>query len=141
MKLYPSNSGEAAFARLAKGGDLLRELTRAANEVGIEAGTVQVIGAVTRLNLGYYDQERREYDTLRFAEHLEIASGLGNVSLRDGEPFVHLHVVASRANGSTIGGHLMEGSTVFAAEAYFRTLDGPAPVREMDEETGLHLWR
>src|SRR6266540_4267453 len=139
MKLYASTSGEAAFARLAKGGDFLRELTRAANEIGIEAGTVQAIGAVSRLVLGFYDQDRREYEQLTFHEHLEIASGLGNLSLRDGESFVHLHVVASRADGSTIGGHLMEGSTVFAAEAYFRSLDGPAPVRELDEETGLHL--
>ena len=141
MKIYPSNDGRAAFARLPTGSDLLAGLNEAAERLGIRAGTLQVIGAVSKLSVGYYDQREREYRTHAPPGEWEIASGLGNVSLRDGRPFVHLHVVATGPDGQTTGGHLMEGTVVFLAEAYFRALDGEPPVRELDEETGLPAWR
>jgi uncharacterized protein len=130
----------AAMARLTNGSDLLEELNRMATDLGMRAGTMQVIGAVSSLVLGYYHQDRQEYETLDLPGHWEIASGLGNVSIRDGVPFVHVHIVASGPDGRAVGGHLMPGSTVFAAEAYVRALDGEPPVREPDEQTGLALW-
>lgn len=130
----------AAMARLPSGSDLLEGLTRTATEMGVKAGTVQVIGAVSNLVLGYYHQDREEYETLDLPGHWEIASGLGNVSIRDGAPFVHVHIVGSGADGRAVGGHLMPGTIVFAAEAYLRALDGEPPVRVMDEGTGLALW-
>ena len=140
MDLYRSKDGMAAMARLPGGSDLLEELTQLATELGMNAGTVQVIGAVSSLVLGYYHQDRREYETLELPGHWEIASGLGNVSIRDGVPFVHVHIVASGSDGRAVGGHLMPGTIVFAAEAYVRALDGEPPVRRPDEGTGLALW-
>jgi uncharacterized protein len=140
MKVFPSNDGAAAFIRLAKGEDLLEGLSAGVGELGIRAGTLQVIGATSRLVLGYYDQEAREYRTHEYDGGFEIASGLGNVSMKDGAPFVHLHVVASGPNGDANGGHVMPGSVVFLAEGYVRRLDGEPPVREHDEETGLAAW-
>ncbi|MEX2457392.1 MAG: PPC domain-containing DNA-binding protein [Actinomycetota bacterium] len=141
MKTYPSTDGKAVFVRLPRGSDLLEGLNEAARELGIEAGTLQVIGAVSRLALGQYDQDAHEYTTHEREGGHELASGLGNVSLRDGAPFVHLHVVASATDGSILAGHLMPGTTVFLAEAYFRRLDGPPPVRSHDEDTGLPAWQ
>jgi uncharacterized protein len=140
MKAYRSNDGAAAMARLSAGSDLVEELTRVATDLSMKAGTVQVIGAVSSLTLGYYHQDRKEYETLDLPGHWEIASGLGNVSIRDGAPFVHVHIVASGADGRAVGGHLMPGTIVFAAEAYVRKLDGEPPVRVPDERTGLALW-
>lgn len=130
----------AAMARLSRGTDLLDGLSALAAELRMKAGTVQVIGAASKLVLGYFDQERREYETIELPGHWEIASGLGNVSIRDGQPFVHLHIVASGADGRAVGGHLMPGTIVFLAEAYVRALDGEPPVRILDEEMGLAVW-
>ena len=141
MKLYRSDDQKASFVRLERGSDMLASLTEAAEELGIEAGTVQAIGAVTELVVGYYQQERREYLHIPFPEHLEIASALGNVALRDGRPFVHMHVTATRPDGTTVGGHLMEGTKVFLIEAYFRALGGPPPVREQEADLGLAVWQ
>jgi predicted DNA-binding protein with PD1-like motif len=73
-------------------------------------------------------------------EHVEILSGQGNVSLKDGKPFVHLHLVLGRSDGSCLGGHAAAGCKIFACEAAILALDGPALVREPDEATGLALW-
>lgn len=71
---------------------------------------------------------------------MEISGGTGNVSLKDGKPFVHIHVTGSDSEGKSVGGHLMDGTRVYMIEAYFRVLEGPAPVRELDAEVGLPVW-
>ena len=38
----------------------------------------------------------------------EAVSLVGNISVRDGSPYVHIHVVVSFADGSTRGGHLID---------------------------------
>jgi len=64
---------------------------------------------------------------------------VGNVSLKDGEPFVHAHAVLSDEKGNTRAGHLLEG-IVFAAEVHLSQLEGPKLERKYDEVTGLSLW-
>ena len=141
MEIYPSDDGKAAFVRLDRGADMLQGLNGAAAKLGVEAGTVQAIGAVTELVIGYFDQDRKEYRTTALPSSFEIGSGIGNVSLKDGKPFVHLHVVATGPDGAAVGGHLMEGTKIYVIEAYFRQLGGPAPVREQSDDIGLAVWR
>ena len=141
MQIYPSDDGKAAFVRLDRGSDMLQGLNEAVEKLGAEAGTIQAIGAVTELVLGYFDQARKEYRTTSIPSSFEIGSGVGNVSMKEGRPFVHLHVVATGPDGAAIGGHLMEGTKVYVIEAYVRQLGGPPPVREQDEDIGLAVWR
>ena len=141
MKIYPSDDHAAALVRLPRGSDLLQGLTEAAQKLGIEAGTVQAIGAVDDLTVAFFEPEEKEYEPLRFDEHYEITSSLGNISLREGQPFVHVHVTASDRQGRVVGGHLLEGSTVFLIEAYLRSLGGDAPVRRQEDDLGLAVWQ
>src|SRR5919198_2383873 len=116
MEIYPSDDGKAAFVRLDRGADMLQELNEAAAKLGIDGGTVQAIGAVSELVIGYFDQDRKEYRTSGFPTAFEIGSGIGNVSNNEGKPFVHLHVVATGPDGAAVGGHLMEGTRVYVVE-------------------------
>lgn len=127
--------------RLSRGGDLLDEIAARAEGLGMRRGTVQVIGALERASLGYYDQARQEYEPHEVEEPVELLAGLGNVSLKDGEVFVHLHLTLSRRDGSCLGGHANPGCVVFAGECALREVEGPDLVREHDPETGLFLWR
>jgi uncharacterized protein len=136
MKLYPSDDRAAAFASLARGEDLLEGLNAAVRDLGLEAATLQLIGGLERAVVGYFDRESGEYLPTSTG-HVEVTCGLGNVSLRDGDPFIHLHLTLSRPDGSCVGGHAMAGCRVFVVEAYFRRLDGPPPVRK--EMPGMHL--
>lgn len=127
--------------RLAPGDDLLGALEALVRERNITAGHVQFIGALERGALGYYDQKGRRYQTVTLDRHLEIAAGMGNVSLRDGGPTVHAHVVLSDDEGHCWGGHLIPGNVVFACEFTIAVLEGEAWSRHPDEYTGLTLWR
>jgi uncharacterized protein len=140
VRFFPSDDGRAAFVRLERGEDLLRSLNEAAAHLGMEAATLQIVGAVERLAVAYYRQDAKEYEQHVYDAPHEISGGVGNVSLKDGTPFVHIHVTGSGEDGRGVAGHLVEGSRVFLIEAYFRRLDGPAPVREQDDDLGLPVW-
>ena len=71
---------------------------------------------------------------------MEIISCFGNATLRDGKPFVHVHVVLSDCEGKTFSGHLLPGTTLFACEVFIDEFEGEALDRSYDELTGLHLW-
>ena len=140
MRAYTSERGDLTLLRLPPGTDLLRGVTDAAAELGIDAASVQVIGALRGLTYGFYDWEAREYERMEHHGELEIISAVGNVSLRDGQPFGHLHIVVAGPDGAAFGGHLLEGSEVLVAEVALHPLSGAAPVREPDRATGLALW-
>jgi len=128
------------IGKLPHKSDLLRELNRFAKEHEVVAGFVQLIGSISRARLSYYDQKTHADQVLEFEHPYEIISGTGNISIRDGAPFAHLHLVLSDKDGKVIGGHCLDGCTIFAAEFIIWPFNGPAPRRTLDPATGLLLW-
>jgi uncharacterized protein len=139
-RFWPVTSGRAFVGRLETGSDLVEEIERHCAEQGITAAQVAAIGAVRRARFAYYEQDSHRYRELESATHHEIAGFVANVSLRDGRPFLHAHATFSDADGQTLGGHLLPGIEVFAAEVMIREFGGVALIRQHDEETGLALW-
>jgi len=139
MGVFEFGASKELIVRLKHDADLVQTMTELARSKGIEAGSFTVIGALKRARLGYYDQKNHGYREMKIDSPHEIASCIGNVSLKDGEPFIHAHVVLADETGNTKAGHLLEG-VVFAAEVHLRQLEGPKLEREYDEVTGLSLW-
>jgi uncharacterized protein len=133
-------AGRGFVGRLETGSDLVAEIERFCREQGIVAAQVTVIGALRRAAFAYYEQHDHRYLELSSETHHEIVGFTGNVSLRDDKPFLHAHATFADANGTTVGGHLLRGCEVFAAEIMIRELSGVSLVRSFDEETGLSLW-
>jgi len=119
--------------------DLVQFITELAEERGIMAAAFTVIGALKRAKLGFYDQEKHEYREITVDSPHEIASCIGNISIKNGKPFVHVHAVLADKDGNTKAGHLFEG-IVFAAEVHLRELKGGKLERKYNEATNLSLW-
>ena len=127
--------------QLEKGADLYNSITRIIQENNIRVGRVTGMGAVQRAKLAYYDQKEMKYSEIGLHEPMEIVSMYGNVSIKDGKPFAHVHVVLSDEKGNGKGGHLLPGETpVFACEITIEEYDGSELVRNSDEKAGLALW-
>ena len=126
--------------RLDTGSDLVGEIERFCAEQGVVAAQVTVIGAVRQARYAYYEQNDRRYRELGSQTHHEIVGFTGNVSLKDDRPFLHAHATFADAAGDTVGGHLLRGCEVFAAEVMIREMSGASLIRMPDEETGLALW-
>jgi hypothetical protein len=133
-------AGRGFAGRLATGSDLVVEIERFCLEHDVLAAQVTVIGAVRRARYAYYEQDDHRYLELESETHHEIVGFTGNISLRDDRPFLHAHATFADASGATVGGHLLRGIEVFAAEVMIREISGVTLVRMPDEETGLALW-
>lgn len=139
-KFWEAKAGRAFVGRLATGSDLVEEIERFCLEREVTAAQVTVVGAVRRARYAYYEQVEHRYLELESGSHHEITGFVGNVSLRDDKPFLHAHATFADATGATVGGHLLRGTEVFAAEVMIRELRDVALARLPDEETGLALW-
>jgi uncharacterized protein len=126
--------------KLAYGGDLLEQITGICRQEGIQLGRVEAVGAVQKAHLAFYDQQKHQYEPLAIERPLEITKLLGNVSLKEGQPFVHAHITLADETGAAYGGHLAPGTVVFACEFVLEAFDGPPLERDLDDVTGLYLW-
>ncbi|KXB07143.1 hypothetical protein AKJ51_01945 [candidate division MSBL1 archaeon SCGC-AAA382A20] len=127
------------MARAEHDADLIQFITELAREENIEEGFLTAVGALKNAKIGFYDQESLEYQEMEVNNPCEIVSCIGNISIKDGEPFVHAHAVLALEDGVAIGGHLLEGQ-VFASEIHLQEIEGPKIERKHDETTELSLW-
>jgi predicted DNA-binding protein with PD1-like motif len=129
------------IGQFPNGSDLLESLTDFVQKNEIHLGRISGIGATTHAVFAYYDQTARKYFPLEVSEGMEILSLNGNVSLRDGKPCIHAHIVLGNREGKVMGGHLMPGTKLFACEVSFDEFEGDSLDRGFDELTGLYLWK
>jgi len=95
---------------------------------------------VSFAKIGYYNQTEQKYIAREFNEAMEILSLKGNISIKDNEPFMHLHIVLSKDDFTCIGGHLSEAK-IFAFEFEIIEFEGISFERGFDSDTGLFLWK
>lgn len=96
------------------------------------------LGAVSSVDLAYFNDATREYETHAIAEQLEVIGLTGNVTTKDGQPFAHVHATFGGRDLSVRGGHIME-MTVQPNLEIWLTRGTEAVVRLPDEESGLYL--
>ena len=140
MKYSAVKKERSFMGRLPFNKDLISSIEGFCKEKGVETAIFSVIGAVSTATLGYFDQKQKVYVSSKIEAHLEIASCSGNVSLKDGAPFVHAHIVLTDEQGVAIGGHLFSETIVFAGEFFIQELSGKPFERKYDPQTGLMLW-
>lgn len=132
------------IGRIAHGEDIHHALLTYCRQHNITQAWINMLGAVHHATLAYYNQQTCQYELHPFTGGLEITHATGNISLKDGQPFAHIHMTLSDASGKALGGHLMpDTSSVFACEFMLWPLESEAPLMRcgIDEPTGLTLWQ
>ncbi len=130
--------GRSFLFRVPEGGELLSFINRFAEAKGIKTGTVNAIGSLKNPKIGYFDEGAGEYRVIELTGTYELVSLMGNISIKDGKPFAHIHVALGDSEGKLWGGHLSEGE-VFVAEVFIQELLGGTLERK-ERENGLSLW-
>jgi hypothetical protein len=133
--------GRRFMGRLPHGQDLIKSIEVFCGETTVSTATFSAIGAVTSVTLGAYDQKQQVYVTYAKEAPLEIVSCTGNISLKDGNPMVHAHILLADMHGKTIGGHLFSETIIYAGEIDLLELVGKPLERAYDTTTGLMLWK
>jgi predicted DNA-binding protein with PD1-like motif len=135
------HQGQRTYALVFVSGDeAMAGLKQFAEQHQIGAAQITGIGAFREVTLGYFDWEKKEYQKIPVKEQVEVLSLIGDVAQEKGTPKVHVHIVVGRSDGTTRGGHLMEGHVRPTLEVILT--ESPAHLRkEHDAESGLALIR
>jgi predicted DNA-binding protein with PD1-like motif len=132
--------GRFFLGKLPLGKDLIGSVEDFCKESSVQMACFSVIGSVSSVTLGCYDQKQQVYVTFKEEANLEIITCIGNVSIKEGSPFVHAHIVLGDEKGKIIGGHLFSETIIFAGEINLQELKGTPFERTYDYKTGLMLW-
>ena len=110
-KLLNHSDGTRLFAVvLDPGEEAFGTIDSFASSEGISAASVTAIGAFERATIGWFDFDTKDYRRIAIDEQCEVLSALGDIArTEDGKVSVHLHVVLGLSDGSTRGGHFLEG--------------------------------
>jgi uncharacterized protein len=102
--------GGATYALVFDPGDeVISGLTAFAKDHRLDASDFTALGAFSSALLGFFDVEQKEYQKIPVNEQVEVLTLVGNVTLDQHEPKVHAHAVLGCSDGTTRGGHLLEG--------------------------------
>lgn len=123
---------------LERGEKLISTLTPALAELEIQGGILSGLGALKDVELGFYELDHKEYIRKTLSEDHELISLSGNVALKDGKPFIHVHAALGDAQFRVFGGHLFEAVVAVTVEVSL-TPYAFSPVREPNADIGLAL--
>jgi len=126
------------LARLMRGEEVTEQLERFLKEKGIKAGSVTGIGGIENAELGYYDLPSRTYNRKIISGNLELIHYGGNITLVDGEPFIHAHAVVSGPDFIPASGHFFSAKVAITGEFIINPADWNLE-RKLDPSTGLKL--
>jgi uncharacterized protein len=135
---------------LDEGEEAFSALSDFAARQQLTAAQVTAVGAFERATVGWFDRAAKDYRHIEITEQCEVLSLVGDIALGsgsrqsasrqsgEGQPQPHLHTVLGLADGTTRGGHLLQGSVWPTLEVIIR--EAPAELRKTHRpEMGLAL--
>jgi len=130
--------GSQFVVRLETGEEIIAALKQFCLARGISSGWVMGIGAVSRATIGIFELAAREYRYVELTTNHEMTSLVGNISIQDGEVFLHLHATFSDLDGQVRSGHLFSAVISATGEIYLGALNGILE-RKYSAESGMGL--
>ena len=127
------------FVSIDKGELVNQSLLNVAEKEGLNSGWVNGLGAISNIEIGYWDIEEKIYVKKTFDEDYELLSLIGNISLVDNKPFIHTHISFSDTKFKVYGGHLFDAKVIAAAEFCIFTSEYHLH-RKLNCDIGLSLW-
>jgi len=138
-KLLSNNNEVKEYVLVfAKGDEVLSGITDFATQQHVVSARFTAIGAFNQGTLGWFDPKLKQYKLNNIRLQMELVSMVGDIATYNGKPVVHAHCGVSLADGSMLGGHLIEAITYPTVELFMTTY--PTPLKKtLDEETDLKL--
>jgi predicted DNA-binding protein with PD1-like motif len=128
----------AKIYNLAAGSTLPDAVVNIALKEKIATARVEAIGGVRQLRLAYFNHRGRRYEEHDYDEFLEVTGMLGNITLKEGKPFLHAHGTFGRKDMSVVGGHIIS-ATVFPLLEVVVTPTKNKALRKFDDDLGLNV--
>jgi len=120
------------------GDEAVATLQQFARAEQLEASQVTAVGGFERATVGWFDRAARQFRHIPVDEPSEVLSLIGDVAEGQDGPSLNLHVVLGLSDGTTRGGHLIEGQVFPTLEVI--VTETPAALRRvMRPDIGVAL--
>jgi uncharacterized protein len=120
------------------GDEAVAALTQFAQAEDLEAASIAAVGAFEHAVVGWFDRAAKDYRRIPVGEQCEVLSLLGDVAQGQDGPILHMHTVLGLSDGTTRGGHLLEGKVFPTLEVV--VTETPAQLRKvMRPDLGVAL--
>ena len=127
--------------RLDPGEEIVASLTRLVEQEQVQLGSVTAIGAANDVTIGIFSTQEKQYHARRYQGDYEISALVGNVTRKEGEPYLHLHItIGNPVTGEVHAGHLTSATISATLELFRQVWDGQVG-REFSNQVGLNLFR
>jgi hypothetical protein len=124
--------------RILKGEDVIEKIKQLLIDESIQTGTLTGLGAADFIEIGIYDTVEKIYKTKVYKGAYEVTSLIGNISTKDGEPYMHIHINFSDSDNNVYGGHLVKCVIAVTSEIFITVLNGTIE-RKLDENIGGYM--
>lgn len=131
--------GEKIFVSLQTGDLINKSLTEISVKENISNAWINGIGAIDSVEVGYMDVVNKKYQKRNFNDNYELISLIGNITIKDGVPFVHTHITFSDTEYKVFGGHLFDAKITATGEIILTVADSKID-RQFNENVGIHTW-
>lgn len=133
-------SPQGYVVRLDPGEEIVERLTELVDREGIQLGSVSALGAANDVTIGIFSTGEKKYSSRRYQGDFEISALVGNVSRKDGAPYLHLHItIGDPVTGQVHAGHLSSAVISATLELFLQVWDGQVG-RRFSEDVGLNLF-
>ena len=139
-KLLVEDAGERSFILvLDEGEEAFATIRDFAGKNGIAAASITAIGAFRAPRIALLEIDTKTYAPIPVEVQSEVLSMIGDIAVDDeGKASLHLHVVLGLSDGTTRGGHFLEGHVRPTLEVMLR--ETPARLRRRKRpELGIAL--
>jgi len=137
-KLIESPGTPTYVVVLDPGDEATAVLSEFAADQQLTGAQVTAVGAFERAMIGWFDRQAKSYRHVRVNQQCEVLSLIGDIALDTDGPQPHIHAVLGLQDGTTRGGHLLEGQVWPTLEVIIR--ETPAELRKTYRpEIGLAL--
>lgn len=120
--------------------EIMAALADFCKKMKIKAGDITGIGAISEATFRFLDPATKQYVDKVFEEQMEITNLTGNISSKEGEVYLHVHLTCSRRDYTCVGGHLLKARINGACELLVTDFGLTSVGRRFDPETGLNLY-
>jgi uncharacterized protein len=120
------------------GDEAVAALEQFARAERLEAAQITAVGGFERTTVGWFDRATKQFRHIPVDQPCEVLSLIGDVAEGQDGPSLNIHVVLGLADGTTRGGHLIEGEVFPTLEVI--VTETPARLRRvMRPELGVAL--
>ena len=132
--------GDTYVVRLDRGEEIIASLTELCAKENIVLGSIEGLGAADHVVVGLYNVGKKEYHKTEFNGPMEITVLTGNVSRKDGEVYLHIHINLCDEQMRLLGGHLTECRISATCDLFVRSIPGQVNRRFDADDVGLNLY-